>query len=569
MGLTTALFTSLSGMNANSQAITVTGNNIANVNTTGYKSSRAAFETQISQNLGSGSAPTAERGGTNPVQVGLGTRVGSISRDFSSGSLEPTGINTDMAVEGNGFFILEVNGNTRYSRAGTFELDRDFKIVNPDGGRLQGFSVDTEFEIIDGVLGDLVIPIGSLTLADATNTVRFAGNLNAGGDAATVGTLITSDAIFSDAGATTPATASDNLVDLFGAGGNSLFATGDVITVTGGQKGGATLPKHTFEVGPTNTTLSDTNGETLQSFLDFIDDILGIDTDVSGGVSISGTGQIVIEGNGGSNNDLSLESGNVITNQTTSPDLPFAFSKQNEADGESVRTTFVAFDSLGTPMTLELTVVLEDKNNVGTTWRFYVQSEDDTDLDRVLGNGTMQFDTNGQLIATAEAGYIIDRLDSGAFTPQQMFAVFDEPAGAVSALASTTSQISAVSQDGSAIGTLEDFSVAEDGTIVGVFSNSLLRTLGQVTVAQFANPQGLEDIGGNLFRVTVNSGIAAIVAPGTGGSGRIVGGALELSNVELSQEFINLITASTGFTANSRVLTTSDRLIQELLAVIR
>ena len=132
-----------------------------------------------------------------------------------------------------------------------------------------------------------------------------------------------------------------------------------------------------------------------------------------------------------------------------------------------------------------------------------------------------------------------------------------------------TSQISALSQDGSGIGTLEDFSISTDGTISGVFSNGLLRNIGQVVLATFANPRGLLDLGGNLFNLSSNSGNATIALPGSGRAGRIVGGALELSNVDLSEEFINLITASTGFSANARVLSTSDRLIQELLATAR
>jgi len=297
--------------------------------------------------------------------------------------------------------------------------------------------------------------------------------------------------------------------------------------------------------------------------------VLGIDAAVSGGVTLSGGGQIIIEGNTGTANDLKLENANLIVNQATNPLLPFNFSKLNSSDGESVRTTFLAFDSLGTPLTIDMNVVLEEKTNAGTTWRFYVQSEDDTELDRVLGNGTIAFDTNGQLLAMTDSRFVIDRTGTGAFTPQQMSVDFGADDGSVSSLTSTQSQISAVVQDGSPIGTLEDFSIGEDGEVIGIFSNSLLQSLGQITLAQFSNPQGLEDVGGNLYRSTINSGTAAVVAPGSGGSGRLVGGALELSNVELSQEFISLINASTGFTANSRVLTTSDRLIQELLAVIR
>src|SRR4051812_23686409 len=112
MGLTTALYTGLSGLNASSQLISVTGNNIANVNTAGFKSSRADFQTQISDTLSRGSAPSGDQGGTNPMQVGLGTRVGSVTRNFADGSLQPTGLNTDMAIEGDGFFIVDVNGAT-------------------------------------------------------------------------------------------------------------------------------------------------------------------------------------------------------------------------------------------------------------------------------------------------------------------------------------------------------------------------------------------------------------------------------------------------------------------------
>ena len=147
--------------------------------------------------------------------------------------------------------------------------------------------------------------------------------------------------------------------------------------------------------------------------------------------------------------------------------------------------------------------------------------------------------------------------------------MFEDQFGSVTALADVKSQVSAIGQDGSPIGTLEDFVVSEDGTIVGVFSNSLLRTLGRVPLAMFANNEGLQDVGGSLYRPTVNSGVATMVGATTGGSGKVVGRALELSNAELSDEFVNLISATTGFSASSRVVTTSDRLIQELLNVVR
>ena len=569
MGLQTSLFQSLSGLNANSQTLSVSGNNIANINTVAFKGSRATFETQISQTLSSGSLPTANLGGSNPSQIGLGTRVATISRNFNDGSLQPTGVNTDLALEGAGFFVLSFDGATRFSRAGAFGLDRDMNMVNPDGGLVQGFGVDDDFNVVQGVLGGINIPIGTLTLAEATETVQFAGNLDASGDIATVGSTITSDPILFGSGGPA-AVPGDVLTGLFD-GTTSLFALGDVITITGAEKGGATLPDHTFEIGPANTTGSDTFGTTLQDLMTFMEQVLGIDTAVSGGVSLSGTGVLTIDGNTGLTSDITFENSNFVVNQTTIPVFPLNLTKSQFSDGESVRTTFVIFDSLGTPRTLDLSVVLEGKTNSGTDWRFYAQSEDDSDLDRVLGTGLLSFDNQGRLVTTTSSTVPLNLAATGAATPQLVELAFADPTGggSVSALTDITSQISALSQDGSGIGTLEDFSISSDGTISGVFSNGLLRNIGQVVLATFANPGGLLDLGGNLFNLSSNSGNATIALPGSGRAGRIVGGALELSNVDLSEEFINLITASTGFSANSRVLSTSDQLIRELLATAR
>ncbi len=572
MGLQTSLYQSLSGLNASSQSLSVSGNNIANVNTTAFKGSRASFETQISQTLLSGSLPTATRGGTNPSQVGLGTRLAEISRKFTDGSLQPTGVNTDLAIEGSGFFVLNFDSSVRYSRAGTFSLDSDKNLVNPDGGLVQGFGIDENFNVVQGVQQGINIPIGSLTLAQATTTVAFEGNLNADGQPATQGTLISSDILYADAAATTQAVPTDNLDTLRSAAGPAMFNLGDVITVSGARKGGATLPDHTFEINASNTTNSDAFGTTLQDFMDFLEDMLGIDTLVSGGLSVTG-GVLDITGNSGTENDITLERNHIIVNQAASPVSPLNLTKSAFADGESVRTTYIAFDSLGTARSLDLTAVLENKTtNAGTTWRFYAQSEDDSDLDRVLGNGLLNFDSDGTLINATNTTISLDLANTGAESPQLIQLDFlnpGGPSGAVSALTDKVSQLNSDRRDGSAIGTLEDFSISSDGTIVGTFSNGLLRNLGQVVLATFANPQGLLDVGANLFNISSNSGNANVVLPGSGRAGRIVGGALELSNVDLSEEFINLITASTGFSANSRVLTTSDRLIQELLATAR
>lgn len=568
MGLTTAIFTSLSGMSSNSESISVTGNNIANVNTTGFKASRLSFETQISKNLHSGTAPTATLGGTNPSQVGMGTRVSAVTRNFTSGSLQVTGLNTDLAIEGNGFFVLGLDGTARYTRDGSFSLDKDSNLVSAGGGLVQGYGIDSDFNVVEGVTKNINIPIGDLTLAEATKTVTFSGNLDTRGDLATMGALITSGPIYTDDAQQTLALATDTLTSIFGDTGAALFADGDVITLSGALKGGSTLPDHTFEVGAANTTGSNMSGTTLEDFMGFLEDALGINTSVGGGATLSATGELTIEGNTGLSNNLEVQASNIIVNKSTSPRLPFELTQQAIARGESVRTAFVAFDSLGAAMVIDMHMVLEAKPATGTQWRFYLESEEDTGLDRVLGTGTVEFDNVGQIISVTNPEFMIDRSGTGAFSPQQLTIDFEDSVGGVTAFAAP-SQLSVISQDGSGVGTLEDFTVLEDGTVVGVFSNSLQRNLSRIALAQFSNPNGLEEVGGNLYRVTDSSGTAMVGHPGIGGLGQIMSGTLELSNVELSQEFISLIAASTGFTANSRVMTTSDRLIQELLSAVR
>lgn len=574
MGLTTSLFTGLTGLDASAQTIAITGNNIANINTTAFKSSRADFQTQITRNLRAGTAPTTTLGGTNPLQIGLGTQLSSITRNFKDGSLQLTGINTDVAIEGSGFFVVNDNGFTKFTRAGTFKLDRDANLTTNDGALVQGFSIDEDFNVLEGVLANVNIPLGAITLAEATGQVNLQGNLDASGEVAQNGSIQVSDPLFSDAAATIPAVAADSLINLFDAAGTQLFAPDDTITVTGVTKGGAVLADKTFQVGPANTTASDANGQTLTQFMEFLRAIIGIDTSVGGGISVDADGQIVVESNTGVENGIKLDQGNIIRNQGTDNQLPLVFNATQQADGESVRTSFFAFDSLGAQMVLDIAFVLEDKSNTGTQWRYYAQSKDDSDLDRVLGNGVLSFDTNGQFLNVSDETIVIDRNGTGAFSPQQITLSFNQTDSSngrstgISAL-TAANQISAVSQDGFPVGTLADFNIDGDGTIVGIFSNSQQRNLGRIVLATFTNPDGLIDDGRGLYQSSTSTGNPSILTPGTGGAGRVVSEALELSNVDLSQEFIALIMASTGFSANSRVLVTSDRLLQELLATLR
>ncbi len=578
MGLTTSLFTGLTGLAAGSQSISTAGNNIANVNTNAFKSSRVNFETQISQTSSSGSAPDGTIGGTNPSQTGLGNRVGSITRDFSNGAIGPTGVNTDLALEGDGFFIVDDGGTQRYTRNGNFSVDRDFNLTTSSGGLVQGFGVDDEFNVVEGVLTNITLPTGVTTIASPTTEVRFAGNLNAGGEVATQGSLTELQPLFSDAAGTVPATAATPLASLFTAAGTQAFGAGDLITISSGTRGGAAIPDRTFEVNATLTPgndAADDAGTTLGDFAEFVEDIFGIDTvtPVTGGQPQPGVtinnGVLSIRSNIGTANGVSLSGNNLIVNRNTSPATPLAFENVEEATGESTITTFAAFDSLGNPLQINLVTVLVGQDENGTQWELFATAEDDTDLDTYLGRGSAAFNSDGQLLNVADAVINLDRANTGAGNPLSVQLSFLDPDGSVTALVDSASTLRSLSQDGFPIGTLENFDVGGDGTVTGTFSNGLRRTLGRIPVATFANNNGLVEVGGSLFEAENNSGDPSIVTAGTAGSGSVVARALELSNVELSDEFVNLITASTGFSAASRIITTSDELIQELLNLVR
>ncbi|MEM8739349.1 MAG: flagellar hook-basal body complex protein, partial [Planctomycetota bacterium] len=573
MGLTTALFTGLTGLSANSQSIDVTGNNIANVNTNAFKSSRVNFETQIAQTPRSGSAPSGQIGGVNPAQVGLGVRLGSITADFSNGALSATGVATDLALEGDGFFVVDDAGVQRFTRNGNFSLDRDFNLTTAAGGLVQGFGVDDDFNLIPGVLDNVTIPIGVTTIASPTTEVKFAGNLNAGGDVATQGSVTDFEALFSTNAAAPPASAATNLDSLFNAGGTQLFAANDVSTISGASRGGATIPDRTFQItaAPAAGETPDAFGTTLGDFAAFVEDIFGIDTtDPNAGVAVdAATGVLSITGNLGTANSIRFDDANLIVNKSVSPATPLGITTAQEADGESTFTTFAAFDSLGNPLTVNLATVLTSKDANGTQWSFFATAEDDTDLDTFLGTGTANFDTEGQFITLNDSVLTLDRTDTGADNPLQINLAFTDPFGSVTALVDQSTELRTLSQDGFPIGSLDDFDISLDGIITGSFTNGLRRTLGQIPVATFANNNGLRQVGGSLYEAENNSGTPAVVTAGTSGAGSVVSRALELSNVELSEEFVNLITASTGFSASSRVITTSDDLIQELLSLVR
>ncbi|MEZ6046918.1 MAG: flagellar hook-basal body complex protein [Planctomycetaceae bacterium] len=225
MGLTSALNTSLNGLTLNETTIDVLGNNIANAGTNGFKASTVLFTTQLSRTLSVGSRPSAENGGTNPRQIGLGATTSAIVRDFTQGSVTNSTSPSDLAIEGDGFFILEGSDGDVYSRNGNFTLNSQNILVNAQGLRVQGYGVDEDFNLITTQLTSLEIPLGDLNVAQQTRNIEMSGALLPTGELSTDGTILNSIQLQDGTGPST-AVAGTFLSDLENLAGDPLFTAG-------------------------------------------------------------------------------------------------------------------------------------------------------------------------------------------------------------------------------------------------------------------------------------------------------------------------------------------------------
>jgi flagellar hook protein FlgE len=583
MASNTSLFTGLSSLNAHARRLDVISNNIANANTVGFKSSRLMFDSRFSQSLGLGSPPSSEVGGTNPSQVGLGVGIAGTQRNFANGSLQVTGDPRDLAIEGEGLFVVERNGGRFFTRNGAFRPDESDTLVTLGGEKLLGWGVDADFNVIEGDIAPISVPLGKLRIAEATENVSLAGNLNADGQAATQGSRTQLSGTVSEglrltsgplaAAAPSLVLETSLLIDIEDPLQPStdipLFADGQVIRVSGARKGGKTLPDVELTVTPATT---------VAQLLGFLNGALGIHSTATPnpdgrepGASLDpATGLITLTGNTGTANQLTLTSNDVqlINEDGTLARLPFVSAEVADATGEGQRTTMVVYDSLGTPVEVDVSFTLVEKTLGGTTWRYDVQSTDNVG-GLHLTSGEVQFDTFGQLTQDIPITVSMSRAGTGAASPLVFEMDLSSSTGRMTALTDTPTEFAAVFRDGLPSGILERFAVAQDGRVQGSFSNGAVRTLGQVVLAQFSNVEGLLDEGSNLFGVGANSGPPSFVQPGAFGSGQIVGGSLELSNVDLGEEFINLIVTQTGYNAASRIIRTTDELMQQLLVLGR
>lgn len=571
MGLTSALNTSLNGLGLNETSIDVLSNNIANAGTNGFKSSRVLFSTQLARTLSVGSAATANNGGTNPRQVGLGAINSAIQVDFSQGSVTNSSSPSDLAIQGDGFFIVEGAEGNVFTRNGNFGLNENSNLSNSQGLVLQGYGIDEDFELVTTTLESIRIPLGDLQVAAATRNISIGGALLPSGTVASQGTTLLSLELWDDtagAGISDATLLTDT--SLASDPGSPLFTLGETISVTP-QKGSRNISPQTFDIAAT-TTIAD--------FRNFLDEALGLQTtgttsnpmpvdadSVAVGTSVqTGTvgNTIRIKGNRGTVNDIDIPIGSITGDNGV---IPFGFSGISRSDGESTTTTFVVYDSLGQEVTMKMSAVLESQDSTSTTFRYYLESPDDSDVDIAVGNSILTFDNIGDVSSSPDNIFSIDRTDSAAVSPLQITVDLSTVSGISTDTAGST--LNLISQDGSDPGTLTSFVIDEQGIINGIFNNGVIRTLGQIVLARFANPQGLLQSGNDSYREGVASGLPLLATPGSFGAGQIRAGAIELSNTDIGRNLVDLIVASTNYRGNARVISSVQQLVDELLILGR
>jgi flagellar hook protein FlgE len=495
----------LSGLSASSSDLDVIGNNIANANTVGFKSGTAEFA-----DLYANSVATAVS-----QQVGIGTQLSEVQQQFSQGTITSTGQALNVAINGSGFYQMSNNGTLTYSRNGVFQLDKNGYITNAQGLDLMGYTANSSGVINTAQTVPLQVPTANIA-PKATTSITAGLNLNAQDDIMTG----------------TPTV-------------KVTQATGSTLT-----SGGATI---TDATAPTNT-----NSYTI-NFTDATDyTVTNNTTGVTSASAAYTTGSAITLGNG---QTVTLTGTPVAGDSVAITPTPTAFN-QNSSLTYNYSTSTTAYDSLGGSQTINMYFA---KTGAGT-WDVYAGTS--TGTASLVGTAT--FSSSGTLLSTTNANgtatstpdtfsFQIPNAD-GSTTPQTLSLN----------IAGTTQYggkdgVNSLSADGYAAGTLTSFAVGSDGTLTGTYSNGQTQALGQIVLANFSNPNGLVDLGNNEYGQTAASGVPQISAPGSTNHGVLQGGAVEDSNVDLTSELVNLITAQRNYQANAQTIKTQQTVDQTLI----
>lgn len=454
-----SMYAGISGMKNFQTKLDVIGNNIANVNTSGFKKGRVTFQDMMSQMTSGAQGPTATKGGVNPAQIGLGSQMGSIDNVHTQGFRQTTNRTLDFALEGDGMFVLQEGNSTLYTRAGNFYLDDVGNIVNPQGIYLMGYPSyqvpdETVFTTKDGAGNPLTISINESTRDITITSINRAGE--------EIETAVTYDE-------NSPVNNKYPNVTILDQNDND-------ITFNFADNGYPIIETTENGKNVTKTFTDDGNGENT------IDISVGT---LTAEIKIKGDGTLRLLNDDETELDFTEDANGVMTaTTTTAPNVTVTI------DGNTINIS----DGAGNEITSSL---MDEKLNM----------ED-----------------------------LIDYTETSSLNIPE---------------------------------SAESFSVQPNGTITYIDEFGQTRIAGQVALANFSNPGGLEKAGSNLFLNSENAGYNGLVIPDTEGAASIVSGALEMSNVDLAEEFTEMITAQRGFQANTKIITTSDEILQELVNLKR
>lgn len=634
-----SLQSGVSGVKSHQTMLDVVGNNISNVNSVGFKKSRVTFQDLLYQNMRGATAPVDNMGGINPMQIGLGVNVAAIETIQTQGPPQYTGNRTDLAIQGDGYFIVGSGEGASYTRAGNFVLDGNGNMVQSGTGlQLMGYKVEVDPNdptryIVETDLQGINIPVGQKLEAMATTLVGFRCNLDSRvgsylpfgfeGENVTFNPVINGQEVQIGFSEGNDATGFINVtfevdspvslpIDLIGVdsdgpvfadttlppitiGGDSYTVTftgaDNALTITDG--GGNVV----WEADLSNYfnfatfAAEDSDGDSFNFVAEF--DPPGEELHLW---SYDGTNivhyyydvmmdeegkfeSIVLDANSDDPNDITNPLHFTFSPTVSSGGYAITFEDPSQPASEQVLLTLSQqldsthsakldiYDSLGNPHTLEVKWSKIGPNQ----WSWMAYFPDEPGLSG--SSGVISFGPDGKV---SNGGTVSMNVDFGAYGADVSTVTLDFSGESLGKdLVDGVTQYGsgfttkAYYQDGYPMGVLQDFSVGQDGTIVGSYSNGRNKTLYSLPVALFANPQGLVKEGETLFSVSPNSGLPEIVTPQEGGAGSILGGTLEMANVDLTEEFVNLIMAQRGFQANARVITTSDQVLEELMNIKR
>ncbi len=596
-----SLWSGVSGLQAHQIAMDVEGNNIANVNTTGFKYSRANFSDMLSQTTKIATAPQGNSGGKNPQQVGLGTQINSITKIFSQGSVQTTNKNTDLAIQGNGFFVVSNDGGKtyKYSRNGDFVFDAKGNFTNNQGLIAQGWTRDRKTGEIDNTapIQDIVIPPGLTTPARPSSVINLKANLNTGDHINNMSPIRELDTIEGLAGA---GPRDPEHEDDF----NVLFnAEGDSFNIKKGQgveisfDGGATKKQFVYEPVSTSKDITDADNDGIYKFRTTEDLRASLEhylqqTSTTAEISVNEQGKYEISNasTAAGAADLNIQVGG-ISNQSVDDNEKLttamkSFSGQLSAGSNGIKITqsinaathaasIDVFDSLGTKHTVRTEYRKEgyifDSNGVktGSQWHMTITVPEPGviggQIRENMVEGSIVFNSDGSLGSYTPASITYTANNGSA--PNQTIQLNLGTANRFDGVTSfdNDSNTSGISQDGFTGGDLDGIRIDSSGTLVGSFTNGRSFGLGQVAMAKFTNDIGLESDGGDVYIQTANSGDPVIGQAAVGGRGFIQASALEMSNVDLSRSLTQLIVVQRGFQANSKTITTSDQMLNTLL----